>query len=165
MRLLRLSLLTLAFIVPPLSALAAEPNLTIASPGRTLILTASEIAALPRTELKVVDMSDQKERHYAGVAVRELLTRIGAPLGEKMRGSALTLGVMVRCKDGYAVLFSLAEFDANFSDRTILLADQEDGQMLPPSAAPFRLVVPGDKRGARGARGVSSLEIVSFAQP
>jgi hypothetical protein len=94
--------------------------------------------------------------------VRELLLRAGAPLGDKLRGPALTLGVLVRCKDNYTVLYSLAEFDENFSPRTIVLADREDGQPPPATAAPFRLVAPGDKRGARWARMVTSLEIVSL---
>lgn len=79
-----------------------------------------------------------------------------------MRGPALTMGVIVRCKDNYSVLYSLAEFDAAFSSRTILLADREDGAPPPATAAPFRLVAPGDKRGARWARMVVSLEIVSL---
>ena len=82
-----------------------------------------------------------------------------------MRGAGLLTGVIVRCKDNYAVLFSLAEFDPNFSDRTILLADHQDGEMLPPSAAPFRIVTPGDKRGARSCKQVTSIEIVSLAKP
>ena len=74
-------------------------------------------------------------------------------------------GVIVRCKDNYAVLFSLAEFDENFSNRTILLADKENGELLPPSAAPLRVFTPGDKRGARSCRQVVSIEVVSLAKP
>jgi hypothetical protein len=47
----------------------------------------------------------------------------------------------------------------------ILLVDREDGEILPPSAAPFRMVTPGDKRGARSCKQVVSLEIVSLAKP
>ena len=57
--------------------------------------------------------------------------------------------------------FPLAEFDENFSARTFLLAAHEDGQILPPSAAPFRIVIPGDKRAARSARQVASIGILS----
>jgi hypothetical protein len=86
-------------------------------------------------------------------------------VGEKLRGPALAAAVLVRCKDGYTVLFALAEFDANFSSRTILLADRENGEILPPSAAPLRIVATGDKRGARSARQVVALELVSLANP
>jgi DMSO/TMAO reductase YedYZ molybdopterin-dependent catalytic subunit len=63
------------------------------------------------------------------------------------------------------VLFSLAEFDENFSSRTIVLADRENGEILPPSGAPLRIVTPGDKRGARSARQVVAIELVSLAKP
>lgn len=144
---------------------AAEPALKIVGPEKTIEFTATEFATLPRTEVKLSDQREKAERTYSGVTMRELLARVGAPLGEKLRGSGLTSGVIVRTKDNYAVLFSLAEFDENFSSRTIILADQEDGQPLPPSSAPFRIITPGDKRGARSARQVTSIEVVSLAKP
>jgi hypothetical protein len=165
MRSLRLFLLLLPFLAAAISADAVEPVLKIVAPDKTSTFTAAEFAALPRTELKLPEQPDQPERHFAGVSMRELLLRAGAPLGDKLRGAALLTAVIVRCKDNYAVLFSLAEFDESFSSRTIILADQEDGGMLPPSAAPFRLVTPGDKRGARSAKQVTSIEIVSLAKP
>lgn len=147
-----------------LSASAQTPVLRLILPDRTLTFTAEELAALPRSELTLPDMQDKETRRFSGVSMRDLLVKAGLPLGEKMRGPALGLGVVVRSKDNYTVLFALAEFDENFSQRTILLADQEDGERLPPSSAPLRLVVPGDKRGARAARQIVSIEVVSFGQ-
>lgn len=157
-RLLLLLLLTLA---GPLAA--AGPILKISGPGGTLAFTAAEFAALPRTETEAVEPHGKKERTYAGVAVRELLARVGAPLGDELRGPALATGVLVRAEDGYTVLFALAEFDAAFSSRTLLLADREDGALPPATAAPLRLVAPGDTRGARWVRMVTAIELVSFA--
>ena len=148
----------------PASTLAAEaPVLRLTGPAKTLTFTAAEFAALPRTELKALEPHEKKERTYAGVAVRELLIRAGAQLGEQLRGPALTTGVLVRCRDNYTVLYALAEFDAAFSTRTLLLADREDGAAPPPSAAPLRLVAPGDTRGARWARQVASIELIQLA--
>lgn len=140
----------------------ADPLLTIAGPETTFRLTAAEFATLPHTDLKAVEPHEKKERLYSGVAMREPLTRVGAPLGDKFRDPALTLEVVVHCQDNYTVLYSLAELDENFSPHTILLADREDGHPPPATAAPFRLVAPGDKRGARWARMVTSLAIVSL---
>jgi hypothetical protein len=165
MRFLRFSLLALVCFAPAFRALAVVPLLKIISPEKTLTFTAAEFAALPRTELKLPEQADQAEHHFSGVSMRELLARAGAPLGDKLRGPALLTGVVVHCKDNYALLFSLAEFDENFSTRTIILADQEDGEMLAPSAAPFRIVTPGDKRGARSAKQVTSIEIITLAKP
>jgi hypothetical protein len=161
-RLLHLAAVLLAFVA---AARAAEPILKIVGPEKTLTFTAAEFAALPRTELKLPALADKPAESYAGVSMRELLTRAGAPLGDKLRGAALLTGVIVRCKDNYSVLYSLAEFDENFSQRMIILADQEEGQILPPSAAPLRIVAPGDKKSARSAKQVASIEIVSLAKP
>jgi len=140
---------------------AAESALKITAPAKSLEFTLEEFALLPHREIAAVEPHGKKEHHYAGVSVAELLSRAGAPLGENLRGPALQLVVIVHSKDGYAVAFSLTEFDKAFGDRTILLADREDGQVLPENAAPFRLVVVGDKRAARWARMVSSIELVA----
>jgi hypothetical protein len=58
------------------------------------------------------------------------------------------------------VLFSLTEFDPNFTDRVIILADRRDGKPLDSHEGPLRFVVPGDKRHARWIRGVTTLEVV-----
>ena len=139
---------------------AAEPILKVAGLDKTLTFTAEEFAALPHTDLKALEPHEKKERLYSGVVVHDLLTKVGVLSGESLRGPALQLGVLVRSKDGYTVLFALAEFDENFSSRTLLLADREDGQPPPATAAPLRLVAPGDKRGGRWARIVTSIEIV-----
>jgi len=165
MRFLRLWLLPVALLAAAGSALDAETVLTVIAPAKTLTLTAQDIAALPRTELQLPAQGDQEAVSFSGVAVRELLLKAGAPLGAKLKGTGMLTGVIVRCKDNYAVLFALAEFDPNFSTRTILLADHQDGEILPPSAAPFRIVTPGDKRGARSCKQVVSIEIVSLAKP
>ncbi len=145
------------------SLAAAAPGLKVTSPTKALAFTAAEFGALPHTDVTVADPHDQKPRHFSGVAVRNLLARVEAPLGEKLRGPALALAVIARAQDGYTVLFSLAEFDEAFSSRTILLADHEDGMPLGEKAAPFQLIVPGDKKGARWARMITSLEVVSVA--
>jgi hypothetical protein len=139
---------------------AADPVLKVVASGKTLAFTADEFAALPHVEATVVDPHDQKEHRYEGVAMRDIIAHADAPQGDKLRGAALQLIVIAHAKDGYAVVFALAEFDESFSDRTILLAEKEDGKALPDNAAPFRLIVPGDKKAARWARMITSFEIV-----
>jgi hypothetical protein len=67
--------------------------------------------------------------------------------------------MIVKAGDGYEVLFSLAEVDAEFSGRTILVADSVDGAPLPQGVGPFRLVIPDEKRPARWIRELKSIEI------
>lgn len=161
---LRCAFLVLLLACAP-GARAEEALLRIAGPGRTVTLTAAGWAALPRTEVTAVEPHEKRGHRYAGVDARELLRRAGAPLEKELRGPAHRLGVLVRGRDGYAVLFALAEFDAAFSGRTLLLADRIDGAPLPEKAAPLQLIAPGDQRGARWVRMVSALEIVSIPLP
>lgn len=142
---------------------AAEPILKITAPGKTVTFTVEEFAALPHTAITVDDPYSHLPRHFTGVAVDDLLTRLDLPLGDKLRGLALQLVVVFRSPDNYGVAFALADFDRAFSDRTLLLADREDGKPLPEKAAPFQLIAPGDKKAARWARMVTSIEIVSLA--
>jgi hypothetical protein len=143
----------------------AEPALRVIAAGQSLALTLDELALLTDTDLTIVDPHDKTEHRYSGIPVRDLLARVGAPLGEKLRGPALRLAVVMRAKDGYATLFALAEFDEQFSDRTLLLADSEDGKPLSANAGPLRIIAPGDKRAARWARMVTSIEVISLPQP
>jgi hypothetical protein len=140
-------------------ALRATPFLTISSATTNVIVNADEFAGLPHTKIKLMDPHEKKAHQFSGVAVSEILARAGAPSGEKLRGHALRLIVIFRARDGYAVSFSLADFDADYSDRTIFLADQEDGAPLWKTSGPLRLIVPGDKKAARWERMVSSIEI------
>jgi hypothetical protein len=144
---------------------AAGPILTVTAPGGAVAFSSEQFAALPRTEITAVDPHGGATHVYSGVAMLEVLSRAGAPLGEKLRGKALQLVVVAHSRDGYATAYALAEFDPAFSDRTILLADREDGKPLGDNAGPFRLVLAGDKRAARWARMVDSLEITSVAGP
>jgi hypothetical protein len=138
----------------------ATPFLTVSSPTTNVILHAGDFAALPQMKIQLMDPHEKKMHQFSGVAVSEVLTCVGAPSGEKLRGGALRQIIIFRARDAYAVSFALADFDANYSDRTIFLADEEDGAPLSATAGPLRLIVPGDKKAARWERMVTNIEIV-----
>jgi DMSO/TMAO reductase YedYZ molybdopterin-dependent catalytic subunit len=146
--------------LPTLVGYCGEPVLTVASVNKTITLSAEEFQAMPHSVVTATDPHLKLEHRYSGVPVRDLLAKVDAPLGDKLRGPALQLAVIFHSRDGYATLFALAEFDDAFSDRTILLADSEDGKPLAENAGPLRVVAPGDKRAARWARMVTSIELV-----
>lgn len=125
-----------------------------------LSLSAADIAALPRTTLTVTDDSGAKAT-YEGTPVVEILRRAGAPLGKELRGPKMTLCVVAGASDGYHVVFALAEFDPSFTDQVIILADRRDGQPLNAREGPLRIIVPGDKRHGRWARGVTTLTVLN----
>ena len=82
----------------------------------------------------------------------ELLKRAGAPVGRDLSGKAVASYVRASAKDGYQVVFSLAELDPGFTANDIIVADTVDGKPLFDYQGPFRIVAPHDKRGARSIR-------------
>jgi DMSO/TMAO reductase YedYZ molybdopterin-dependent catalytic subunit len=129
--------------------------------GQTLRLAPAQIAALPHVSLTVT--VEGKTNTYRGVALADLLSRVGAPAGKALRGPELRDVVLVSAKDGYTVGLALAETDALFRKDRVLLADSVDGAPLPEGLGPYRLVVEGDQRGARLARMVTTIELRRLA--
>lgn len=125
-------------------------------------LDAIELAKFPSIEIET--SAHQAKHHYSGVLVSDILGLIGIRGDESMRPKSLNLVVRITGNDNYSVVFALAEFDSGFSDRSIILADHQDGQPLPDNAAPFRVVAPGDGHPARWVRQVKSIEVISLNQ-
>jgi hypothetical protein len=125
---------------------------------RPLVMREADLHALPHTRLTVVD--DKGTRiTYEGVPVVELLRRAGAPLGAQLRGVGMRSYVIVKAADGYQVVFALPEFDPDFTDRVIILADRRNGNALASPEGPFRLIVAEEKRHARWVRDVTTLDV------
>jgi len=125
---------------------------------RPLVIGEADLQVLPRKRLTVTD--DKGARvSYDGVPVVELLRRAGAPLGKQLRGARMTCYVIVEASDGYHAVFALPEFDLDFTDRVIILADRRDGHAMPSPEGPFRLIVAGEKRHARWVREVTNLDV------
>ena len=158
MRLALLALLALA--APVLLAAAAPPatpGLMIKGAGNTVTLDAAAFAALPHETLTVQDHG--KPRTYSGVPLATLAAKIGAPAGETLRGPLLSAAWVARAADGYRVALSVGEVDAGTGGRKVIVADAENGAPLAAKDGPFKLVVDGDKRPARSARMLVSLEL------
>ena len=140
-----------------LAAQDARPTLQVTGVvEQPLTLSADDLAKMPRASVKLENGGGT----YEGVWLHEILKKAGAPLGERLRGKALTTYVLAEAKDGYQVIFSIGEVDPSFTSSQILLADKRNGGPLDPDQGPFRLVVASDKPGARSVRMLVRLEIV-----
>src|SRR5580698_3271923 len=142
-------------------AVAQEATSTIEVTGavkQPLTLSAEDLAKMPRASVKT--SNNGLETVYEGVWLYEVLKRAGVPMGSELRGKALTNYLLVEAKDGYQVVFSVAEVDPAFTDSEMLLADKADGKPLVGSQGPFRLVVAKDKPGARSVRMLTKIEVV-----
>ncbi len=131
----------------------------VALDGTAVVVTAAELQKLPRTSVEVIDQNGRTVK-YTGVAVHVLLSQVNAPLGKELRGATLRCFVAVKGNDDYRVVFALCELDPEFSDRVILLADEQDGKPLDENSGPFQLIVPGEKRRARWVRQVDRIRLM-----
>ena len=133
--------------------------LTIAGDvSKPLTLSPADLKAYPRTTVTIQD--EGRAVAYEGVLLGELLSRSGAPLGAELRGNNVASYVLAKARDGYQVIFSLAEVDPAFTGSQIIVADSVDGKPLFDYQGPLRIVAPGDKRGARSIRMLERIEIV-----
>jgi DMSO/TMAO reductase YedYZ molybdopterin-dependent catalytic subunit len=148
-----LSLLTLAG--------RAQQVVTVKVAGEVLTpltLTATDLAAMPRTTAAARDKQGVMHS-FSGVAIADILNKAGVTTGRQLRGENLSKYLLVSCADGYQVVFSLAELDSSFTDRVVILADQEEGKPLAAGIGPFRLIVPGEKKPARNCFQVTAMAI------
>lgn len=101
-----------------------------------------------------------KARTCEGVWMTDLLARAGAPVGDAVRGPALSMVVMAEAADGYRAVFSLGETDAKLGAARLLVADACDGKRLEEADGPLRIVAPGAARGARSVRQLVRLTLL-----
>ena len=148
-------LLSLLLVLAPPQGPAGD-SLLVDLPGRSVVLEARDLAALPRDS---VQWAYHGTAHwYVGVRLIAVLRRVGVPV-DSLKGHDLAKRVVVEAADHYRVVFSLAEIAPGLGAREVLLADREDGRALPPPVGPWRLVVPADGSGARGVREVVALRV------
>jgi DMSO/TMAO reductase YedYZ molybdopterin-dependent catalytic subunit len=146
----------------PFATLAAQqsaPSIVVTGAVTApLTLAAADLAAMPRAT--VVTANNGISTTYEGVWLSEVLKKAGVPLGSALRGAALSAYVVASASDGYQVVFSVGELDPEMTDGRYLLADKANGKPLSGENGAFRLVVPGDKRGARSIRMLTTLNVV-----
>jgi hypothetical protein len=152
------SVLFLLLFAPAVGAESME----LIGPSGTRQLSAAEIATLPQTILKVQDHGS--EVTFDGPELRHLLAMVDAPSGETLRGTALTGYVLVEARDGYRVIYALAELDPAFREDRVILARLRDGKPLTESESPYRIVPEREKKHGRAVRKVIRLT-VGLASP
>jgi DMSO/TMAO reductase YedYZ molybdopterin-dependent catalytic subunit len=166
--------LVLSMAVPALRAQTAasagsEPatpaQLTVSGDvEKPLSLSLDALKRLPRVTVNVKNEHAAKDEAYEGTPLAELIKQAGVPQGARLRGKAMATYVVAEGSDGYKVIFSLAELDADFADAGVIVADTVDGKPLDEKLGPLRLVAPHDKRPARWVRMLRSIQVVNVAK-
>jgi hypothetical protein len=142
------------------SAPSPSTQLTIKTyEGKTLTLSPEELAALPHKSVSVYNAHSKANETYSGVPLADLLSKVGVPLGESVRGKVFLTGVVASGVDGYGVLYSLAEVDPSIHTGDVIVADTVDGKKLDKDGA-FKMVSSEERRPARWVRNLASISVV-----
>lgn len=143
------------------NAQTTEKQATVKVSGEVITpleLKLADLQQFPQTTVIRKDR-DGKDHTYSGVILAAVLQKAGVTLGKDLRGENLTKYVKVEAGDGYQVIFALAELDKDFTDRTIILATQIDGNPLAAGDGPFRIIVQDEKKPARCIKQVTAIKI------
>jgi hypothetical protein len=136
----------------------APPAVTIdGGNGHTTTLSAADVSALPQQSIKAMEHGTAVT--FDGVLLSDVLAKVEAPAGEKLRGKALAQYLLVEAADGYRAVFALAELDPAFSDKRVYLVTKREGKALSEKEGQFRIVAPDEKRPARWVRQVTALRV------
>ena len=147
-------------LLAPLYGQDADAKLTITGDlANPLTLTKADLAKMPRTSVTV--KNNDGETTYEGVLLFDILKQAGAPVDKQLTGKSLASYIIADARDGYEVVYALAEFDPSFTDHKVIVADTVNGKPLFEYQGPFRLVVPYEKKGARSIR---MLEKITFVR-
>jgi DMSO/TMAO reductase YedYZ molybdopterin-dependent catalytic subunit len=121
-------------------------------------LTADDLKKLPATDLDVTFMTGhgQESGHYTGALLWTLLDQAGLT-DTQGKHPDLHHVLLATGSDGYVIAFAFGEIDPDFGNKPIIIAYAKDGKPLGPDG--LRLVVPGDKLGARDIKDVVRIEV------
>jgi hypothetical protein len=122
-------------------------------------LSPSALKAMLHMTVTVHNSHTNADENYSGVRLADLLTKMGAPLGNELHGEALANYIVASGSDGYQAVLAIGEVDPSFHPGEVLVADAMDGKPLDAHSGPFKLVVTEDKRPARSVRNLTTIEL------
>lgn len=153
-----------ASATPPAPQATHDPRLRAAAPPalaspRVVPLDAVTRAALPHEA--VTASAHGQVLSCEGVPLPALLRAAGALPVDRLRATELAQYVLVQARDGYRVLYSLAELDPDIGQRRVLLVDRCNGRPLANEDGPLQLIALDDASPARWVRQVESITVVA----
>jgi len=151
-----LVLLALLAMAPAVGA--QDPTVEVTGIGSAPIrLSQQALAAMPAAERDVTFETSKgpATRHYKGVLFWDVLQANKALDGQKP-AEQLKKTFLVSARDGYQIAFSIGEIHPDFGNLPLMLVTAVDGK---PLDGGWRLVAPGDKRGARAVYEVVKIEL------
>jgi len=138
-----------------------ELTLLTYSDHKAVVLSAAELRTVSHISVTIHNSHTNADEEYSGVRLSDLLAKLGAPLGNELRGKALANYIVATGSDGYKAVLALGEVDFSFHPGEVLVADTMNGKPLDAHSGPFKLVVTEDKRPARSVRNLTTIELKS----
>lgn len=127
--------------------------------GSVRSYTAAQLAALSSDTLRVSSGHGAPPATYQVVPLRRLLSHAGVAV-DSLHGPNLLQLVVAEARDGYVVAFSLGELSQDLGNHAVVVAFKRDAKAIPETDGPFRLLVPGETRGARAIRQLARLHVM-----
>jgi hypothetical protein len=144
---------------PTAPAVSAKGDLLLTAPAHDpLRLSTAELKPMAHITVMFHNSHTNADETYSGVRLSDLLARLGAPLGDALRGKALAGYVVATGSDGYQSVLAMGEIDPGFHPGEVIVADAMDGKPLDGHNGPLKLVVSEDKRPARSVRNLVQID-------
>lgn len=157
MRLARVAAAVVAAVLLAGSAAAQSPSLTL--DGKVKQAQHFALADLKKLAVQHADVTYQTDRgpvtaNFTGVLLWSLIEAAGG-LDDGEKNAAVRHAIRVTAKDGYVMVTSTGEIEPELGGKPALVAFERDGKPLED----FRLVMPGDRHGARNVRDVVTITV------
>jgi hypothetical protein len=151
-------------LLAPSMAADSPTLLTVVVPGKPpLALTAADIARMPRTSSTM--QRDGETATYEGVLLYDILLKAyGVPPGKSLPLNSKLTYILGTARDGYQVLFALAEIAPLFAGARVVVADRRDGAALLAYQQPLQVIVPQDKAQGRSMYSLVRIEVVDLSR-
>jgi DMSO/TMAO reductase YedYZ molybdopterin-dependent catalytic subunit len=123
------------------------------------------LAALPHSKENVTFLTKtgSQSGSFTGVLLWDLLNKAGIQSDPTRNGQFQY--IEVTGTDCYQVVLALGELNPNFGGEQVLVADGENGAPLGSDTGFARLIVPGDKFGARDTFWITNIQVLSGPPP
>lgn len=154
-----LAVVVLALFIQAGTAFAADSFVVDGAVKQTLKLTAADVQKLPHVTIDVSYEAQGKTQtsQFTGALLLDVLNKAGVIDGEG-KGGRLRRVVEVAGSDDYVIAVAMGEIEPNLEAKQVLVAYLRDGKPVDPAGG-VRVVVPGDKHGARGVRDVARITV------
>ena len=140
-------------------ASAPSTALRVTVNGTATTISVAELEAMPQKTVTVKNAHSKAEETYTGVAVSDLLAKLGAAYEKNERGIDHSY-LKASGTDGYWVLYSASEVEPAVHRGDVIVATRVGGEALKADGA-FKLVASEDQKPARWVRNLSTLELKS----